>query len=148
MIRLLETEKIVAEGAGAAALAAVLAHRERFAGRRIGVVVSGGNVDLRLLSSVILRGLAREGRLARLRIAIADQPGLLAKVANLIGEASGNIVEVHHGRAFSRLSAKAAELDVIVETRGLGHVREIVNRLTAVGYAVTLLETPGEPRAF
>lgn len=148
MIRLLETEKIVAEGAGAAALAAVLAHPERFAGRRVGVVVSGGNVDLRLLSSVILRGLAREGRLARLRIAIPDQPGLLAKVANLIGEARGNIVEVYHGRAFSRLSAKATELEVIVETRGPGHVREIVNRLTAMGYAVTLLETPGEPRAY
>lgn len=147
MIRLLETEKIVAEGAGAAALAAMLAHPERFAGRRVGVVVSGGNVDMRLLSSVILRGLAREGRLARLRVSIADQPGFLAKVASLIGEADGNIVEVHHGRAFSRLSAKAAELEVIVETRGPGHVRAIVNRLMAMGYAVTLLEAPGESRA-
>ena len=133
--------------AAAAALAAMLAHPERFAGRRVGVVVSGGNVDMRLLSSVILRGLAREGRLARLRVSIADQPGFLAKVASLIGEADGNIVEVHHGRAFSRLSAKAAELEVIVETRGPGHVRAIVNRLMAMGYAVTLLEAPGESRA-
>lgn len=141
MVRLLESEKIVAEGAGAAGLAAVMAHPERFAGRRVGVVVSGGNVDLRLLSSVILRELARGGRLARLRVAITDQPGVLAKVANLIGEANGNIVEVHHGRAFSRLSAKAAELEVIVEARGPAHVREIANRLAATGYPVTVLDS-------
>ena len=90
----------------------------------------------------MLRGLVREGRIARLRVAIADQPGLLAKVAQLIGEAGGNIVEVHHGRAFSRLSAKSAELEVILETRGRGHVREIVNRLIAIGYAVSVLDAP------
>ena len=142
MTRLLESEKIVAEGAGAAALAAVLAHPHRFTGRTVGIVVSGGNVDLRLLSSVILRGLVRDGRIARLRVAITDQPGLLAKVAQLIGEAAGNIVEVHHGRAFSRLSAKSAELEVILETRGGGHLREIVNHLTATGYAVSVLDAP------
>jgi threonine dehydratase len=140
MTRLLETEKIVAEGAGAAALAAVLAHRGRFAGRRVGVVVSGGNVDLRLLSSVVLRGLVREGRIARLRVVVTDQPGLLARVAQLIGEGGGNIVEVHHGRAFSRVGAKSTELEVIIETRGRDHVREIVNRLTATGHAVSLLD--------
>jgi threonine dehydratase len=139
MVRLLESEKVVAEGAGAAALAAVLAHRQRFAGQRVGVVVSGGNVDMRLLSSIVLRGLVREGRLARLRVAITDQPGVLAKVAQLIGEGGGNIVEVHHGRAFSRVSAKSAELEVIVETRGPEHVREIVNRLMATGYPVSEL---------
>ena len=98
MTRLLETEKIVAEGAGAAALAAVLAHPHRFTGRTVGVIVSGGNVDMRMLSSVIMHGLVRDGRIARLRVAITDQPGLLAKVAQLIGEAAGNIVEVHDGR--------------------------------------------------
>jgi len=107
-------------------------------------VVSGGNVDLRLLSSVTLRGLVREGRLARLRIAITDQPGVLAKVTQLIGDSGGNIVEVHHGRAFSRLSAKAAELEVILEARGPEHVREIVNRLVAMSYPVELL-TRSEP---
>jgi len=140
MTRLLETEKIVAEGAGAAALAAVLAHPQRFTGRTVGVVVSGGNVDMRMLSSVIMHGLVRDGRIARLRVAITDQPGFLAKVAQLIGEAAGNIVEVHHGRAFSRLSAKSAELEIVVETRGPGHVREIVNRLTATGYTVSVLD--------
>jgi threonine dehydratase len=140
MVRLLEGEKVVAEGAGAAGVAAVLAHRERFAGRRVGVVVCGGNVDTRLLSFVLLRGLAREGRLARLRVAITDQPGALGRVANLVGEGGGNIVEVQHGRAFSRLPAKSAELEVIVEARGPDHVREIVNRLTANGFPVSLLE--------
>jgi threonine dehydratase len=139
MMRLLEIEKIVAEGAGAAPLAAVFAHQARFAGRRVGVVISGGNVDMRLLSSVVLRSLVRAGRLARLRVAISDQPGVLAKVAQLIGEGGGNIVEVHHGRAFSRVSAKSAELDVILETRGPAHVREIINRLTATGFPVSVL---------
>jgi threonine dehydratase len=139
MIHLLETEKIVAEGAGAAALAAVLANPGRFARRRVGVVVSGGNIDLRLLSSIILRDLARGGRLARLRVAITDQPGLLARVASLIVEVGGNIVEVYHRRTFSRLSAKSAELDVTLESRGAAHVRDIVHRLAAAGYSVTLL---------
>ena len=139
LLRCLESEKIVAEGAGAAALAAVLAHPGRFAGRRVGVVVSGGNIDMRLLSSVILRGMAREGRLARLRVAITDQPGLLAKVATQIGEGGGNIVEVYHRRAFSRLSAKSAELDLVVETRGTEHERALVHGLVATGYTVTHL---------
>ncbi len=148
MTRLLETEKIVAEGAGAAALAAVLAHPQRFTGRTVGIVVSGGNVDMRMLSSVIMHGLVRDGRIARLRVAITDQPGLLAKVAQLIGEAAGNIVEVHHGRALSRLSAKSAELEIIVETRGPGHVREIVNRLMAMGYTVSLLDAAESTGSF
>jgi threonine dehydratase len=90
----------------------------------------------------MLRGLAREGRLARLRVAITDQPGVLGRVANLVGEGGGNIVEVQHGRAFSRLPAKSAELEVIVETRGPDHLREIVNGLTANGFPVSLLDGP------
>jgi threonine dehydratase len=103
---------------------------------------------MRMLSSVIMHGLVRDGRIARLRVAITDQPGLLAKVAQLIGEAAGNIVEVHHGRAFSRLSAKSAELEIIVETRGPGHVREIVNRLMAMGYTVSLLDAAESTGSF
>ena len=114
-------------------MAELLAQVAALPARTVGVVVSGGNVDMRMLSSVIMHGLVRDGRIARLRVAITDQPGLLAKVAQLIGEAAGNTVEVHHGRAFSRLSAKSAELEIIVETRGPGHVREIVNRLMAMG---------------
>jgi len=139
MMRLLESGRIVAEGAGAASLAAVLGQQTRYAGRRVGLVVSGGNVDMRLLSSVIFHGLVRGGRLARIRVAITDQPGILAKVANLIGEGGGNIVEVYHRRAFSNLSAKSAELDVIVETRGSDHVKSIFNGLLAAGFDANLL---------
>jgi len=131
MMRLLESGKIVAEGAGAASLAAVLGQQTRYAGRRVGLVVSGGNVDMRLLSSVIFHGLVRGGRLARIRVAITDQPGILAKVANLIGEGGGNIVEVYHRRAFSNLS--------VVETRGSDHVRTIFNGLLAAGFDANLL---------
>ncbi|MYF08297.1 MAG: threonine ammonia-lyase, partial [Rhodospirillaceae bacterium] len=100
VLMLLEIEKSVVEGAGAAALAAVLHNRTRFASRNVGVVVSGGNIDSRVLSAILMRGLVREGRLVRLRIDIQDQPGVLGSVARLIGEAGGNIVEVYHQRLF------------------------------------------------
>ncbi|MFQ5959159.1 MAG: threonine ammonia-lyase [Alphaproteobacteria bacterium] len=138
---LLEVEKTVAEGAGAAALAALLAHRDRFAGRRVGLVISGGNIDMRLLSSVILRGLVRDGRIVRMRIEIPDMPGTLARIAGIIGDTDGNIIEVYHQRAFSGLPAKQADLDIVVETRDAEHVRDIMAKLTAVGFRVTLLGT-------
>ncbi len=136
---LLEIEKTVAEGAGAAALAAVVAHRERFAGRRVGLIVSGGNVDMRLLSSVILRGLVREGRMVRLRIEITDTPGTLARVTKIIGDADANIIEVYHQRAFSGLSVKQTDLDVVIETNDAEHVRAIMAALEAAGLRATLL---------
>ena len=105
------------EGAGAAGLAAVMSYRERFAGRRVGLVLCGGNIDLRLLSVVILRGLARSRRLIWLRVGMPDAPGNLARAAALIGEAGGNIVEVDHQRAFSPLSVKSSEVNFIIETR-------------------------------
>ncbi|MEE8275003.1 MAG: threonine ammonia-lyase, partial [Alphaproteobacteria bacterium] len=138
---LLEIEKTVTEGAGAAALAALLAHRDRFAGRRVGLVISGGNIDMRLLSSVILRGLVRDGRIVRMRIEITDMPGTLARIAKVIGDADANIIEVYHQRAFSGLPAKNADLDVVLETRDAEHVRDIMATLTAVGFRVTLLGT-------
>ncbi len=138
---LLEIEKTVAEGAGAAALAAVLAHRDHFAGRRVGLVISGGNIDMRLLSSVILRGRVRDGRIVRMRVEIPDVPGTLARIAGIIGETDGNIIEVYHQRTFSGLPAKQADLDIVVETRDAEHVRDIMARLTAVGFRVTLLGT-------
>ena len=113
VLMLLEIEKSVVEGAGAAALAAVLQNGERFAGRTVGVVVSGGNIDSRVLSAILMRGLVREGRLVRLRIDIQDQPGVLGSVARLIGEAGGNIVEVYHQRLFHNVPLKQAELDIV-----------------------------------
>jgi threonine dehydratase len=137
---LLEVEKTVAEGAGAAALAALLAHPQHFTGRTIGLVLSGGNIDTRLLASILLRGLVRDGRIVRLRLMIGDLPGQLARVAGLIGKAGGNIVEVQHQRLFGGVVAKSAELDVTVETRGRDHVRELVAALQADGFKVRVLE--------
>lgn len=136
---MLSIEKTVVEGAGAATLAALLANRARFEGRKVGLIVSGGNIDLRLLSSVILRGLVRDGRIVRMRIEISDIPGTLARIASIIGETEANIIEVYHQRAFSGLPAKNAELDVVLETRGGEHVNKIIEKLTAAGFRCILL---------
>ena len=114
---------------------------QRFAGRKVGLVLSGGNIDTRLLASVLMRGLVRDGRhRAPARCMISDLPGQLAKVAGLIGKAGGNIVEVQHQRLFGGVVAKAAELDVTVETRGRDHARELVAALQAAGFTVRVLE--------
>ena len=148
VLLLLEIEKTMAEGAGAASLAALLAHRDRFAGHRVGVLISGGNIDLRLLSSVIMRGLVRDGRIVCLRIEIPDAPGALSQVAGIVGETDANIIEVYHQRAFSVLSAKQADLDIVLETRDLDHVRDVMARLTAAGYRVSILASgAGVPAA-
>jgi threonine dehydratase len=132
----LEIEKIVVEGAGAASLAAVLEHGTRFAGRRVGLVVSGGNIDLRVLSSVILRALARSGRLVRLRLEIMDQPGTLASVATIVGRAGGNIIDVSHHRDLPGVPLKDAVLEVSVETRDRNHAESIVAALREQGFVV------------
>ena len=136
----LEVEKTVAEGAGAAGLAALLEHPQHFTGRKVGLVLCGGNIDTRLLASVLLRGLVRDGRIARLRLMIPDLPGQLARVAGTIGGAGGNIVEVQHQRLFGSVVAKATELDVTVETRGRDHLRELVAALKTEGFTVRVLE--------
>ena len=136
---LITIEKTVVEGAGAAGLAAVLAHPETFRGRTVGLVLCGGNIDTRLLASVLTRELAREGRLSQLSIDLVDRPGQLAKVASLLGEAGANIVEVYHQRVFSDLPAKATLLEVVIETRDRAHRDETVARLRAAGLAVVVL---------
>jgi len=147
VLMLLDIEKTVAEGAGAAAFAALLAHPDRFRGRRVGVVVSGGNIDLRLLASILMRGLVRQGRLVNLRIEISDQPGALAKVAAIIGECGGNIVEVYHQRLFHDVPVKLADLDVATETRDPAHAHEIVDRLVAAGFPTRILGTTAAAEA-
>jgi threonine dehydratase len=134
----LEIEKVVVEGAGAASLGAVLEHRDRFAGRRVGLVVSGGNIDLRVLSSVILRALARSGRLVRLRLEIMDQPGTLASVTAIIGAAGGNIIDVSHHRDLPGVPLKDAVLEVSLETRDRMHADSIVAALRANDLIVTV----------
>ncbi len=130
----LEIEKTVIEGAAATGFAALLAHRRLFEGRRAGVVMSGGNIDMRLLSVVILRELAREGRILTLDVAIEDRPGALGRVAQLVGEAGGNILEVSHNRMMTGISAKAATLGLVIEARDAEHGREIREKLQAAGF--------------
>jgi threonine dehydratase len=142
MVKLLEIEKTLAEGAGAAALAAVLSHANLFAGRSTGIVISGGNVDMRLLSNVILRELAREGRIMSLVVSIEDRPGVLARVASLIGEAGGNIMEVSHNRLMTGASAKSADLGLVIEARDDAHADEIKATLEQAGYAVREPDNP------
>ncbi len=135
----LEVQRIVVEGAGAAPLAALMGNKERFAERKVGLVVSGGNIDSRLLSSILMRGLARQGRLVRLRIEISDAPGVLAKVAAMIGDSGGNIVEVYHQRLFYDIPVKLADVDVVVETLDAEHVHKLIAKLSRAGFHTRLL---------
>jgi len=135
MLLLLEVEKTVVEGAGAAALAAVLRHPALFAGKRVGLVLSGGNIDPMLLAAVLERGMVRAGRLARIRVEVRDLPGSLSDVAEVIGNANGNIQEVQHQRAFTNLPVQTTEVDFVLRTRGREHIDEIVAALAAAGYS-------------
>ena len=126
---LITIEKTVTEGAGAAGLAAVLADKERFTGRALGLVLSGGNIDTRLLSSVLTRQLAREGRLSQLRFDIADRPGQLAMILAVLSKSGANIVEVSHQRIFTDLPAKAVVLELVIETRDRSHLAATIDAL-------------------
>lgn len=140
---LLNDAKVVVEGAGAVPLAAVREDPGRFEGRRVVLVACGGNVDPRLMASVLLRGMSRAGHLASLRISIVDQAGVLARVAQIIGSAGGNIVETYHQRMFAHVPVKRAELDVVVETRDVAHAETIVARLEEAGFRARRLTDTG-----
>ncbi len=133
---LISVEKTVVEGAGAAGVAAVLAMPERFQGTNVGLVLTGGNIDTRLIASVLTRDLAREGRLTQLAIDIVDRPGQLALVCNMLAEAGANVIEVSHQRTFSDLPAKAALLQLVIETRDREHLNDVLARLAARGLGV------------
>jgi threonine dehydratase len=136
---LIEIEKTVAEGAGAAALAALLENPARFAGKRVGLPISGGNIDARVLASVLMRGLVRDSRLVRLRVTMPDISGSLARVAGLIAEAGGNIVEVQHQRVFGTASVKSTEIEFLIETRDRAHTEALVKALETNGLRTTLV---------
>jgi len=138
VLLLLEVEKSVVEGAGAAGLAALLRNRDRFAGKRVGLVLSGGNIDMMVLSSIIQRGLVRSRRLVRLRVGLRDVPGALAEITRLIGEANANIVQVQHHRAFTDQPLQVAEVEFVLQTRGPQHLRRVVDDLKEAGYEVDL----------
>ena len=135
IVLLLEIEKTVVEGAGAAGLAALLAQPKRFSGKRVGIVLSGGNIDPLMLSVLIERGMVRAGRLTRLTVELRDLPGALAMVTACLAEANANIEEVHHQRAFTNLPLQTAEVDFVLQTRSREHVQEIIQALRVLGFA-------------
>jgi threonine dehydratase len=134
IVMLLEIEKTLVEGAGAAALAALLKYPERLAGRKVGLVLGGGNIDPMLLAAIIQRGMVRAGRLARLRVSARDVPGSLAKITAIISEAGANIDEVHHQRAFTMLAAQNVEIEVVIQTRGREHIQGVLAALHLGGF--------------
>ena len=133
IVLLLEIEKTVVEGAGATGLAALLRHREPFAGRKVGLILCGGNIDPMVLADIIERGMVRAGRLARIRVHTRDVPGELARAATLIGQAGANIEEVAHQRAFTTLPVQNAELEFVLQTRGPEHIEEVLRTLRNAG---------------
>ncbi|MEQ8351060.1 MAG: threonine ammonia-lyase [Leptospiraceae bacterium] len=139
---LASVEKTVAEGAGAASLAALISpqHAHRFKGKKVGIIICGGNIDERILAFALLRSLARDGRLIRLRLEITDVPGELARISALIANCEGNIVDVAHHRIFSALSIKSADLDLTIETRDSNHRDEILDTVASAGFKARLLD--------
>ena len=134
IVMLLEIEKTLVEGAGAAGLAALLKDPARYAGRKVGLVLCGGNIDPLLLSAIIERGMVRAGRLARIRVGARDAPGVLAQITAIVAEAGANIDEVHHQRAFSTLSVQTVEVELVRQTRNPAHVAEVLAALAAAGF--------------
>jgi threonine dehydratase len=138
IVLLLEIEKTVVEGAGAAGLAALLRYPERFKGKRVGVVLCGGNIDPLVLAGIIERGMARSGRLARLSVIVRDVPGALAKITGIIAANEANIDEVHHQRIFSNLSVQDAVIEFVLKTRGKDHLQQIIEALAEQGFKATV----------
>ncbi|MBT6415572.1 threonine ammonia-lyase [Candidatus Puniceispirillum sp.] len=137
---LIEQQRVVSEGAGAAGIAALYAYPEMFAGKKVGVVICGGNIDPRLLASILNRNMASDGRVARLRIDISDEPGMLAAITASIGRCGGNIIEIYHQRLFFDVPAKLAKIDAVIETRGTEHVKEIIDDLRQANFTVRQLD--------
>ena len=136
-------QRVMAEGAGAAGLAAMLRHPDRFRGRKVGLVLCGGNIDARLLASIMVRALERADRIISFRVTGDDRPGMLGRIAGLLGEIGANILEVQHGRLFLDVPAKGVSLDLTVETRGPRHAEDIIARLERAGLAPRRLDPRG-----
>jgi len=134
IVMLLEIEKTLVEGAGAAGLAALLKYPDRFQGRKVGLVLGGGNIDPLLLAAIIERGMVRAGRLARIRVSARDVPGSLARITAIVSEAGANIDEVHHQRAFTMLAAQNVDIELVVQTRGRDHIQDVIDALHAGGF--------------
>lgn len=139
IVMLLEIEKTLVEGAGAAGLAALIKHPQRFAGKRVGLVLCGGNIDPMLLASIIERGMVRAGRLARIQVNARDVPGNLARITATVADAGANIDEVHHQRAFTLLAAQNVAIELVLQTRGRDHIAQVIERLRQAGFDTALL---------
>ena len=139
IVMLLEIEKTLVEGAGAAGLAALLKEPARYAGKKVGLVLSGGNIDPLLLAAIIERGMVRSGRLARIKVSARDVPGVLARITATVADAGANIEEVHHQRAFTMLAAQNVEIELVLQTRGKTHVDEVLGQLRAAGMQADLI---------
>ena len=134
VLMLLEIEKTLVEGAGAAGLAAMVRHPERFRGKRVGMVLSGGNIDPLLLAAIIQRGMVRAGRLARVRVSARDVPGILAQITTTVAAAGANVDEVHHQRAFTMLAAQNVDIELVLQTRGRPHLAQVLDALHEAGF--------------
>jgi len=134
VLHLLEVEKTVVEGAGAVGLAAVYAHQNLFRDKKAGIILSGGNIDLTILSTIIERGLVRTGRLTRLKVELRDVPGGLAEITNCLAETGANVVEIHHHRSFVNIPLQSVEVEFVIQTRGLKHVTSVIKALDNIGY--------------
>ncbi len=134
IVMLLEIEKTLVEGAGAAGLAAMLKYPNRWRGRKVGLLLGGGNIDPLLLADIIERGMVRAGRLARIRVSARDVPGSLARITAVVSEAAANIEEVHHQRAFTLLAAQNVEIELVIQTRGREHIGQVLAALHAAGF--------------
>jgi threonine dehydratase len=134
ILRLLETQKVLAEGAGAAAVAALVNHKTHLGGKQLAVIVGGGNIDVTLLARIIERGLVKEGRLVRMRIPLLDHPGALQRLTTSLAAERANIVQVVHDRAYFGAHLGEGMVDITLETRGPGHVGELLSRLSDAGY--------------
>ena len=139
VLMLLEIEKTLVEGAGAAGLAALVRYPERFKGKRVGLVLCGGNIDPLLLAAIIERGMVRSGRLARIKVSARDVPGVLARITATVADAGANIEEVHHQRAFTMLAAQNVEIELVLQTRGKAHVDDVLGQLRSAGMQADLI---------
>lgn len=139
VLMLLEIEKTLVEGAGAAGLAALLRYPERFAGQKVGLILCGGNIDPLLLAAIIERGMVRSGRLARIKVSARDTPGALARITATVAEAGANIEEVHHQRAFTLLAAQNVEIELVLQTRGHAHVAQVLEQLRSAGLEAVMM---------
>ncbi|MDF1483920.1 threonine ammonia-lyase [Ramlibacter sp. H39-3-26] len=140
IVMLLEIEKTLVEGAGAAGLAALLKNPGRFRGKKVGLVLCGGNIDPLLLAAIIERGMVRSGRLARIRVGARDIPGVLARITATVADAGANIDEVHHQRAFTSLSVQSVEIELVLQTRGHDHVAQVLEQLRTTGVQAEIVQ--------